>query len=266
MFGKPQSYRLHSQCQAFTLIELLVVIAVVSVLVAVLLPCLTEARCIAKRTKCQSNLQQIALAWLLYLDDWDGYFYQGQRANQDYGGWRGIKQYYPCPLNPYVNLPVDVENDHDARLFLCPSDGGGMPGKYFYEKVYHVIGTSYQTNIFLIGQTECGKFSDHTAELDAKISARLSGIHVNKTANPSHLLLMGDFGWINQWDPQPYPRPEYKDQAEWHGRPDYHNMAFLDGHTDFVNIPKGYYITPDYTIIPFKELYELAQKVQGPVK
>jgi prepilin-type N-terminal cleavage/methylation domain-containing protein/prepilin-type processing-associated H-X9-DG protein len=266
MSVKLRPYRYRHSHQGFTLIEVLVVVAVISVLVAVLLPSLGAARCIAKRVACRSHLKQITVAWHLYLADSDGRFYQGTRANQDYGGWRGIKQYYPCPLNRYVNLPDDVKDESQAGLFLCPADRGGMPGRYFYEKVYHVIGTSYQTNIFLIGQTACGQFSDHTAELDAQISARLDGTHLNQTAHPSRLLLIGDFGWINQWKPKPHAYSEYKTQAEWHGRADCHNMAFLDGHVDFIRISKGYYITKDYSIVPFKDLYALAQEVQGPVE
>ena len=60
--------RTHS---AFTLIELLVVIAIIAILAAILFPVFAQARASARKASCISNMKQLALAELMYVQDYD---------------------------------------------------------------------------------------------------------------------------------------------------------------------------------------------------
>jgi prepilin-type N-terminal cleavage/methylation domain-containing protein len=57
--------------KAFTLIELLVVVAIIGVLAAILFPVFARARENARRSSCMSNLKQIGLGVMMYVQDYD---------------------------------------------------------------------------------------------------------------------------------------------------------------------------------------------------
>lgn len=57
--------------RAFTLVELLVVIAIIALLAAILFPVFSRARENARRASCLSNLKQMGLAVMQYVQDYD---------------------------------------------------------------------------------------------------------------------------------------------------------------------------------------------------
>jgi len=240
---------------AFTLIELLVVVAIITTLLAILLPAMSAARAQANRSVCQSNLHQIAIAWEMYLDENEDHFLQGFNTNVNYGGrqgqggsaYRGSK-----PLNRYLDLPPLVE---DAQVFRCPTDeGGGVATPTCFE----YYGSSYNTNPMLIGQDQLPALAgDPCRDLIVQINRLLSNLtRTRVTTSPSELLLLGDFGWRTT---QAFNSTQ---RIEWHDRACAHNLAFLDGHVEFLRIRKGLHLTPEYTIIPFRDLLDDADACQ----
>ncbi|OGV37453.1 MAG: hypothetical protein A2X48_18925 [Lentisphaerae bacterium GWF2_49_21] len=68
MFLEPGKFK-----RTFTLIELLVVIAIIAILVALLLPAITQAKKMALASQCLNNQHQTSLALLQYADDYQGW-------------------------------------------------------------------------------------------------------------------------------------------------------------------------------------------------
>jgi len=253
----------------FTLIELLVVVAVIAILLAILLPALRKARTLTKRIACQSNLKQIAVAWNMYLDDNEGRFYQAGNANVLYGGWSGLQPPSPRPLNKYFGLPVELSDEvkieNGAKVFCCPADRGGAALYMPFEKAYNLWGTSYQTNNMLIGADQMLPGNDKFTPLHIEVNKQLRNLTVSRVNHHSRLLLIGDCGWYNQIKAPLHPQVpgiDIKEQAEWHDRADYHNMAFLDSHVKFLNVRKGFYVTDEYTMVPFDDLLGMARQIQ----
>lgn len=247
----------------FALIELLVVIAIIALLLSILLPSLNAAKRLTKRLTCQSNLKQLTVAWHVYLDDYDGTFYRGVNANHLFGGWNGTGDWAndpkDRPLNEHVGLPLKIKTAEGAKAYRCPADDGGIVSIPEQVKAYQYFGNSYQTNIILVGPTSIGDGPTELTELHDAINRRIENLKLSHVSTKwSHVPLMGDNNWMIEWNPL------YKDKHSkaWHGKARHHNLAFLDGHVEFLEIYKGLYVTSEYSIVPFRELFGLAREVQ----
>jgi len=101
----------------FTLVELLVVIAVIVILAALLFPVFAQARESARRTRCLSNLRQIATAVMMYAADHD------DRLPIDLTGVRDAPAAAPCsPWNPDRRIESQIwPYVRSTEVFACPS-------------------------------------------------------------------------------------------------------------------------------------------------
>jgi prepilin-type N-terminal cleavage/methylation domain-containing protein/prepilin-type processing-associated H-X9-DG protein len=118
--------------KAFTLIELLVVVAIMSVLIAMLLPALGQARERARQVACMANLKQIYTFIFMYMNDNNGCF-STWPSDGLFGGQNTCAGWQLCsfmklanPQGQYMTFEYDGGSLHGKYLnvFRCPSAGG----------------------------------------------------------------------------------------------------------------------------------------------
>lgn len=95
--------------KGFTLIELLVVIAIIALLAAILFPVFGRARENARRSSCSSNLRQIGLAILQYVQDNDEVWPRSKTSSSD------GQSTFRLTMQPYMK---------STQVWLCPSAYG----------------------------------------------------------------------------------------------------------------------------------------------
>jgi prepilin-type N-terminal cleavage/methylation domain-containing protein/prepilin-type processing-associated H-X9-DG protein len=113
---------------AFTLIELLVVVAVIAVLVAMLLPALSQAKETSQLIRCGANLRQIGIGVHQYVNDYNGFLFSpivyGPEFEPPWGSaWSVMYMVKKYAVDPKVfrcpsHKPIYQANDDNLRSYI----------------------------------------------------------------------------------------------------------------------------------------------------
>jgi len=155
--------------RGFTLIELLVVIAIIAILAAILFPVFAQARDQARKTTCLSNMKQLGLGVMMYLQDYDELFptsgaswWDANTVSRDKSpqtnyrwssnpsppSWRltyvGAGQALPRPRSTFWPFWLDQIQPYtkNTRFVTCPNheglEGGDPPTSYDFNNEYEI--------------------------------------------------------------------------------------------------------------------------------
>jgi len=175
--------------KAFTLIELLVVIAIISILASILFPVFARAREQARKSACLSNLKQIGLAVMMYVQDYDETYPVAYLATPSSDSMSGYSaSYWFNTLQPYTK---------NRQVWFCPTAGRIMVSdtsgyqQYSGGYGYNACGTG------AIGSSNTAHwngFGQSVDEATGTIKCTPNGNAVNMAAvtSPSETILITD--------------------------------------------------------------------------
>jgi len=224
---------------SFTLIELLVVVAIIAILAALLLPVLRKAREKSKQVGCLNNIRQLGIAFLMYTEDYDGYFPPAYYQPDSSGNALRWDTAYNQTTKVVTGPGIISSYCPHGETYKCPSFNG----------VETMTGTSYTG--YAYNTSYIGVPPAESAVLNNRSCAKIVNIK-----DPTGTVLISDCAyWSNSKQgiyPASYLRAPSDPKVATYGPNGTHfrhnstaNVAWCDGHASIVT--KRYNTNPNKT-------------------
>ena len=219
----------------FTLIELLVVVAIISLLAAILFPIFARARENARRTSCLSNMKQIGIGVMMYVQDYDERYPQNY-WNAGYPGYPGVPQ--DDPSMPGYKYTVSCGSSGCQGNFVIWMD---MIYPYIKSTQVFVCPSKHQSSIYA-SYGYSGAFSGWKTQAYNNglwgTPGKITGITLSAVARPSEVFLLTEYDGLYSMIDSPVDVTNYANSSTNYTIVAPHLeggvIAFADGHVKWV--------------------------------
>ena len=199
----------------FTLIELLVVVAIIAILAGMLLPALGKVKQTAQGAFCANNLKQVAMAFQLYMNDFNDYLIVAINSENNW-----ITAINAGNINPYNTKSaykgITYLSSAKAEEALCPSRA---PFKY----TDHRYGYCHRTFTHIPANLRKNVPSAYLASnTDSFYNTRV-------LKSPSSFFLAGD-GWSSVGSTQRTEMTKFSSATPDYTNEKTSNLPFLTAH------------------------------------
>lgn len=214
------------QDNGFTLIELLVVIAIISILAAILFPVFARARENARRASCLSNLKQIGLGVMMYVQDYDEIYPRAVQKNEQPMTIAGIQDVSFSGERAWLWYALVYPYVKSTQIFHCPS--GPAVG------TYPTYG-NYGANRYMLSYHDVAPVNMASIEAPASVYMLMDAgayyMDPARVANPSNgWYIPGTAEFATGGSVTSSYDADWKNGRHFNGI----NMAFADGHVKWL--------------------------------